>query len=539
MNPTNPAHLVVKKWRPSLSLIVGMVVFIVLSLPLLSIGFFRIYENQLIHQTEAELTAQSVVLAASWSRDIKSQLVGGSRVGGTIASQTSQSEEAWQPLSPSLDLTRDEVLPPRPDPNVATTSVNEDLRASATRMMLDVGEVQKRMLTGFRLLDWNGVVIGGRDETGQSLAHVEEIVAALSGRFKSVMRKRVSTNEPPPLYSISRGTGIRIFTAMPVIVGDRIVGVIYASRTPSNILKELYDQRYRLAPAAMSVLGIALLIGFIFWRTVSNPVNALIAQTNAVAQGNRDAVRPLPHYGSREFAALSQSFLAMADNVHRNSDYLATYAAHVSHELKSPLTAIKGAAELLRDDKELPAHAQMSDKQARQFLDNIVSDSDRLSKLVQRLRELAKAEIADTKATTTLGKALVQTGSNHPHLTILVDPENALQTLPLAISLENLTIILDHLLDNSTSHGASAVQISAHDKADVLEILVQDNGTGIPKNIQTKIFDTFFTTRRETGGTGMGLVIVQALLKTHGGAIALKSDGPGAAFQISLPKLSQ
>jgi two-component system sensor histidine kinase CreC len=67
---------------------------------------------------------------------------------------------------------------------------------------------------------------------------------------------------------------------------------------------------------------------------------------------DRDAFRPLAHYGTREFAQLSHSFLDMAEQLSRRSDYIATFSSHLTHELKSPLTSIKGAAELLLDSRE-------------------------------------------------------------------------------------------------------------------------------------------------------------------------------------------
>ena len=84
---------------------------------------------------------------------------------------------------------------------------------------------------------------------------------------------------------------------------------------------------------------LALAVGFVFHRTITRPVRELIVRTCAIARGDKSARRPLEHHGTAEFAQLSQSFLDMATALESRSDYIATFAAHVSHELKSPLSS--------------------------------------------------------------------------------------------------------------------------------------------------------------------------------------------------------
>ena len=193
-------------------------------------------------------------------------------------------------------------------------------------------------------------MIAGREEVGLSLAHVEEVAEALEGGIAaSCARGSRSTSRRRCILGV-RGTAVRVFTAMPVVLRGRVAGVVYASRTPSNIFKSFYDERGKVALAGLTIVSLALLIGFVFQRTITRPMRELMRRTAAIGRGDRSALRPLAHHGAMEIAQLSQSFLDMAANLQNRSDFIATFAAHVSHELKSPLTSIHGAAELLRDD---------------------------------------------------------------------------------------------------------------------------------------------------------------------------------------------
>ena len=82
---------------------------------------------------------------------------------------------------------------------------------------------------------------------------------------------------------------------------------------------------------------------------------------------------------------------------------------------------------------------------------------------------------------------------------------------------------------------SSWLEISARREEDLLRIKVADNGEGVSPNNRSQIFDSFFTTRREKGGTGMGLAIVRAMLDAHGGAIRLLDSKPGTAFELTIP----
>lgn len=110
------------------------------------------------------------------------------------------------------------------------------------------------------------------------------------------------------------------------------------------------------------------------------------------------------------------------------------------------------------------------------------------------------------------------------------------------MSAENVRIVLAHMADNAQRHGATELAISAERTDETLHITLRDNGTGISHANRALIFDSFFTTRRDSGGTGMGLAIVRAIVAAHGGSIALIDEeiggAQGAAFVLHVPVAS-
>jgi signal transduction histidine kinase len=523
------------KWRPSVGLIVALVLAIALALPFAGLFIFRIYENQLVHQTESELIGQSTVLAVLMRRAIEAYPTTNVALGPEVTPSPSDPEAPLQPMLPALDLARDSVLGRRPDADPAPAPADPAYVAIGTQLAPDLVQIKKTTLAGFRLLDPKGVVIAGGEETGLSLAHVEEVDQALRGHYQSAMRLRLSRHSPPPLYTLSRGTSIRVFVALPVIVHGRVGGVVYASRTPSNIFKSLYAERNKVAAAGATIATLALLIGLVFQRTITRPMKELMARTVAIAQGDRAALAPLAHHGTAELAELSKSFLDMATSLQNRSDFIATFAAHVSHELKSPLTAIQGAAELLRDDLETP-EGNMNPTARRRFLDNIIADTGRLTTIVQRLRELARAEVAPIGGETNLMTSVADLRGAFAGLKIEAKGELSIR---IDMSAENIRIVLAHLADNSWRHGATTLILICRREGKNLQVIARDDGQGISRANRERIFESFFTTRREDGGTGMGLAIARAVMEAHGGSIAYLADDTdppsGAAFELFIP----
>ncbi|MDR9762217.1 HAMP domain-containing sensor histidine kinase [Rhizobium redzepovicii] len=290
----------------------------------------------------------------------------------------------------------------------------------------------------------------------------------------------------------------------------------------------------RMAPAEIVALAVVamltLAIAYVLTRTITGPIDALIARTEEIARGGKGAIRPLESYGTREIAVLSQSFLDLAGKLVDRTEYVGSFAAHVSHELKSPLTAIRGAAELLRDDD---AERPMTKAQRLHFLDNIVADAARLDALLQRLRELAQAETPVAEGESNISDILPALRGQFPALYISGKGDTETS---VALPREAAGIVFANLAENALQQGATLLELSVSADARATVILVRDDGGGVSEANRQRIFQPFFSTRREQGGTGMGLGIVRAMLSAHGGTIRLlQTAGAGAEFEITIP----
>lgn len=493
-----------------------IVMLSVLMLPLGSIYFLRFYENELVRKTELELISQSAALAA-----IFRHLIGQEHINP---------DEGYRPVYPMLDLSSHQVLPRRPDALPTTIQVDPQIMQAGQQMQPILANTQQITLAGMRLLDANGIVIAGRQERGLSLAHLAEVQRAMQGKYSPVIRERISDEPPPPIASLSRGTKIRIFTAFPVMDQGKVYGVVYLSRTPQNILKHLYIRKEKVLFLTLLVLGLTGLLVLFISSRLSRPIRELIEQTKKLTRGEIETVELLKQPGTYELAELSRSFTEMSRTLHERSAYINKFASHVSHEFKTPLTSMQGTLELLQEHID-----EMPVEQRQRFINNLQADTQRLKRLVNRLLEQARADSTQaSSATCNLADVLTDLKSCYAERGLDILFSEAETNSKLKISPDQLKIILNNLFDNSLHHAASEIHIKVKRTEAWVQISVIDNGTGISKANRKRIFTPFFTTRREHGGTGLGLGIVESLLKAWNGEIILQDSEKGAHFDLRL-----
>jgi signal transduction histidine kinase len=510
----------------------------VLLLPVAGIGILRLYESALIRQTEAELLAQAAVLSAAYrsawlERASPAELAAMPRATADWGvAPTPSSPERWRALLPQLDLAESAILPRAPDAVAAAKPADPIALRIAPTLAPVLANVREMTLAGIRVVDAQGVVVAStaNGDLGLDMIGQQEVAEALQGAPVAVLRERAPLSQEVSWASISRTTALRVFVAVPVVADGHVLGAVLASRTPRNIGQTLYAKRNALlALAVVLVVSVAALAWFAGY-TVVRPTRQLAAMARRVASGDVRAVEPLAAPMTREAQSLSDSIVVLARTLQMRADYVRELALSISHELKTPLTGIRGSTELLRDHL-----GEMSAEERTRFLSNILADTARLERLVRRILELARADAllpSGGEACDVVQAARSISAGRGRKLSI--DCGSA--TLPAAIDCESLDIALSNLVENAFQHGGAtaAVRIAMRGEEGVVVIDVCDDGRGISPANAERVFDRFFTTAREAGGTGLGLAIVRQRIAAFGGDIVLLPTRRGAAFRIRL-----
>jgi signal transduction histidine kinase len=506
-------------------LLLGLNVFVLL-VPLLAVALLRIYDAHLIEQTERRLIAESVIIGEAF----RAEWLRASHLDPSDAPSHRPRyahDQTFFPIEPVLGIKSVAERDAR-SPGGAQRDTPIWAAGRAVEPLLQRAKLIN--LTGVRVLDPQGCIIATTsDSVGACLTGATEVAAALEGHYHAVLRPRHSDEPAPPLTAISRGGSVRVFTATPVLSDGEVIAVVRMSRTTIEPLRALWSYRYTLFWALLACLALVASVSLFFSRTITRPVREIRDAAWAITRG--EARRPLRPHGlvPAELHALSAALDEMTAQLQARGDYIAEFAANVSHELKTPLTSIRGASELLQDDWQA-----MDDPQRQRFLDNIDHDATRMQRLVTGLLHLARLENrAEQPALepVDVGELLERLVARYP------EPVTLTATLPgqLIVAAEHLRAAATNLIENALRHGTAPVHVRADLHQGLLRITVRDHGTGISAANAQRIFDRFFTTARDSGGTGLGLPIVRAIARARGGDITLQNTGPeGTTFVLTV-----
>ena len=415
---------------------------------------------------------------------------------------------------------------PPPDPLALSVGL------SVTPLLLAARE---STLTGIRLVDWQGIVVGSTSGgQGRSLAHWTEVALALDGKLSSrIYQHQVTGSAADPagrrLY--------RLHVAVPVVHNQRCLGAVVLIREPLNIeLSELYRLRDYVILAVAALLVLIVFFAAITALAISLPLQSLLRRIERFSSGEEKAPPPLERPITTEIDKLARGFSRMAQVLEERSNYILTFARELTHAFKPSLATIRLRLEFLEDLEEL------SPEEIKRHLSIIEAEADRLNRKTDRALEWARADSAEPSGETTdVGQALNEIAWHFQAQNVFLELD--LESEPLAaISPEDFEKIMLNLVDNSIKHGRPPVKITVRTfsrpptRDGEVEITMADSGPGISEANRDKIFRTFFTTTPESGGTGLGLSIVRSLVKAHRGEITLgRTEGRGAVFIIRLP----
>ena len=312
---------------------------------------------------------------------------------------------------------------------------------------------------------------------------------------------------------------------------------------PQPQLVELFDQigRY-LVPAVIVALVISLMAAFILGRQVARPVQRLAAATEAMAGG--DYKQRVPVEGRDEFAALSDGFNRMAEEVDRAHRMQRDFVANVSHELKTPLTSIQGFSQAMLDG------AVKTEDDYRQAALIINQEAQRMNRLVGKILGLAKLQ----NGLSALEMRPVELAPVLSQLILAMQPQAAGAGVNLAARYEyqgvvvmadtdRLKQVFANLIENAVKHtpvGNTVTVVLTREGQSAL-VKVQDTGRGIPADELQRVTERFYQVDKaraagESRSLGLGLAIVREIVLAHHGEMRIESEqGVGTTVSVLLP----
>lgn len=336
---------------------------------------------------------------------------------------------------------------------------------------------------------------------------------------------------------------ISMDVAVPIRKNSQITGAIYLSQSLSDTEDFLGDITSSLITLSLIASALVSLLSVLFARVFTAPLVKLTHAADEIAQGNFN--QNVPVHGHDEIATLGEAFNAMIQQLSALEEKRRMFVSDASHELKTPLATIKLLSEsVLQTENPDP-------EMVREFLADMASEVDRLTRIVERLLDLTKNDSQKTAAqletvdlTDLIAKAVKK-------LMPLARDKNIKLSFSYDKEKEHTQMLLDrdkiyeavyNIADNSIKYtdcgGNVTIALTADISKTVIEI--EDDGIGIPKEDSALIFDRFYRVdkarARETGGTGLGLAIAQEAVALHGGHIeVISEEGAGSKFIIILP----
>ena len=264
----------------------------------------------------------------------------------------------------------------------------------------------------------------------------------------------------------------------------------------------------------------------------------ILKESKEVLQLNKDLRQK-----SQELKLASQELKIANEQLTKYSELKDEFLYTVTHELRTPLTSIRTQAEILTMDDEMP------DEDKQMFLDNIVKDCERLTKLITHVLDLERFESGNQKlslAKSNINEVINDSVRSLEQLSVSnqVNIQKALEEVPMTFfDKERLAQVLVNLISNAIKFADSKkgeIIVSSHQEGDFLRVDVQDNGQGMNKDDLDLVFDKFYQvknqTRKKPSGSGLGLAICKNIIQMHKGQIWVDhSDETGTRLSFTLP----
>lgn len=384
------------------------------------------------------------------------------------------------------------------------------------------------------LIDENGIVIAGNPPprwVRAIQAKNEKIIALFQGEPQTWTRTGLQQVDAAVVVALPLArsdTPTALFLYTPIVGINKTIDAIQTLLGYSLLLGIL----------------IAAAFGFGISRSLTRPIASIAKAARSFAQGDYSS-RALTT-GKDEIGELGRTFNTMAQAIADTDKNRRDFLANVTHELKTPIASIQALTEAILDG------LITQPKQQQRYLTTIVGETERISRLIDNLLDLAQLEAGElsieNKAVNLTEILDIEQEKFHPLLTekqvsIALNIPN---DLPLLYAdPDRLMQVFTNLVSNAIRHSppASTITISAKAAAPWISVSVSDQGPGIPAEALPFIWDRFYRVdqarSRSHGGTGLGLTITKKLIQAMGGEInVVGQPGHGTTFTLTLPTVN-
>jgi two-component system sensor histidine kinase CreC len=330
-----------------------------------------------------------------------------------------------------------------------------------------------------------------------------------------------------------------LYVAAPILVNGETAGVLTVGKPTTSINAFLQSAKPRIFRIGIIAATIAIILSFFVSYIVTLPIRRLTRYANDIRAGKRS---PFPKLDRSEIGEMGEAFRKMQDAL-EGKKYVEQYVQKLTHEIKSPLSAIRGAAELMEEP--------MSDERRARFLTNIHNEVGRLQDIVDHLLELASLENLkalkkhETVSIGSIVKAILESFRpiiSKKKLTVVNRITDDIMVIGDSFLLHRaISNLVHNAVDFSPTHGKISLSVKQEDTW--VDLIVEDNGPGIPDYALDKVFDKFFSLQRPDTGrksTGLGLNFVKEVAALHHGDVKLTNrEGGGAQALLRLEARNQ
>ncbi|MEN9865371.1 MAG: hypothetical protein RL748_961 [Pseudomonadota bacterium] len=379
------------------------------------------------------------------------------------------------------------------------------------------------------ITDAKGMVLfdsSGQD-VGKDYSRWNDVYLTLRGQYGARSTRLVADDD---LSSV-------MHVAAPIKDGERIIGVLTVAKPILTVQSFVERSQRKIMQRGFWLLLLSLLIGlgFVFWLMLT--LRRLMAYIAAVEAGQKAVLPPL---GNNELGVLGRALEAMRHQL-EGKQYSEQLMHTLAHELKSPIAAIQGSAELLSEP--------MPEPERQRFLDNILQQNARQKQLIDKLLALVRLEKQqDLPHTEAIDVAhwlsqvqqdfCAKLAAQRLQCQLVIDP--AARHASIRGDALLLRQALGNLLDNAIDFApqGSSITLAAHCEGGQLRVDVSDQGSGIPDYASGRLFERFYSLPRADGSksTGLGLPFVQEVMALHRGRVQIANlAAGGCCASLNLP----